>query len=94
MALDELLLLLTQCVFANQNNEVKRLYYGISIGPAAFSAFYAFMSKIFRRIFLVENFITYLDDNFIQSQTKQDSFKVSGSYHHILLKENMKAAPE
>ena len=42
--LDEQSRRLTQFVIENQQNEFNRLFYGISIGPASFSAF---MSKIF-----------------------------------------------
>ena len=44
MPLDEQSRRLTQFVIGNQQYEFNRLFYGISIGPAAFSAF---MSKIF-----------------------------------------------
>ena len=44
MPLDEQSGRLTQFVIENQQNEFNRLFYGISIGPAAFSAF---MTKIF-----------------------------------------------
>ena len=54
MPLDEQSRRLSQFVIGNQQYEFIRLFYGISIGPAAFSAF---MSKIF----------TYLDDAFMQS---------------------------
>ena len=71
MPLDEQSRRLTQFVIGNQQNEFNRLFYGISIEPAAFSAF---MSKIFRplKIFLIlkKNAITYLDNVFMQSQTK------------------------
>ena len=40
---------LTQFVIGNQQHELNRLFYGISIGPAAFSDF---MSKIFRLLIL------------------------------------------
>ena len=64
MPLDEQSRLLTQFVIGNQQNELNRLiYYGISIGPAAFSAF---MSKIFRPLILKKNAITYLDDVLMQ----------------------------
>ena len=67
------------------------MFYGISIGPAAFSAF---MSKIFRPLILNKNAIIYLDDVFMQSQTKDEMFIVLEKYHQIILKENMKAAPD
>ena len=61
---------LTQLVIGNQQNEFNRLFYGISIGPAAFSAF---MSKKFRQLILKKHAITYLDDDFLQSQTKDET---------------------
>ena len=45
MPLDEKSRRSTQFVIGNQQYEFNRFFYGISIGPAAFSAF---MSKIFR----------------------------------------------
>ena len=81
---------LTQFVIGNQQYEFIRLFYGISIEPAAFSAF---MSEVFRPLILSKNVITYLDDVFMQSQTKNEMFNVLEKYHQILLKENMKAAP-
>ena len=61
--------------------EFDRLFYGISIGPAAFSAF---MSKIFRPLILKKNTITYIDDVFMQSQTKEEMFTVLEQCHKIL----------
>ena len=52
MPLDEQSRRLTQFVIGNQQYEFNRLFYGISIGPAAFSAF---MSKIFRPLILKKN---------------------------------------
>ena len=49
MLLDEQSRRLTQFIIGNQPYEFNRLFYGISIGPAAFSAF---MSKIFRPLIL------------------------------------------
>ena len=90
MPLDEQSRRLTQFVIGNQQYEFNRLFYGISIGPAAFSAF---MSKIFRPLILKKNAITYLDDVFMQSQAKEEMFKVLEHYHKILHK-NLKAAPD
>ena len=59
MALDEQSRRLTQFVIGNQQYEFNRLFYGKSIGPAAFSAF---MSKTFRPLILKKKAITYLDD--------------------------------
>ena len=76
---------LTQIVIGNQQNEFNRLFYGISIGPAAFSAF---MSKIFRPLILNKNAITHLDDVFVQSQTKDEIFIVLEKHRQILLQES------
>ena len=89
--LDEQSRRLTQFVIGNQQNEFNRLFYGISIGLAAFSAF---MSKIFTPLKLKKNAITHLDDVFMQSQTKDEMFTVLEKYHKILQKENLKAAPD
>ena len=83
MPLDEQSRRLTQFVIGNQRYEFNRLFYGISIGPAAFSAF---MSKTFRPLILKKNAITYLDDVFMQSQTKNEMFTVLEQYHKILQK--------
>ena len=91
MPLDEQSRRLTQFVIGNQQYEFIRFFYGISIGPAAFSAF---MSKIFRPLILKKNAITYLDDVFMQSQTKDEMFTVLEQYHKILQNENLKAAPD
>ena len=72
-------------------NNTNRFFYGISIGPAAFSAF---MSKIVRPLILKKNAITYLDDVFMQSQTKDEMFTVLEQYHKILQNKNLKAASD
>ena len=91
MPLDEQSRRLTQFLIGNQQYEIIRLFYGISIGPAAFSAF---ISKIFRPLILKKNAITYLDDVFMQSQTKNEMFITLEQYHQTLKNENMKAAPD
>ena len=68
MPLDEQSRRLTQFVIGNQQYEFNRLFYGISIGPAAFSAF---MSKIFRPLILKKNAITYLDRCFYAITNKR-----------------------
>ena len=40
------------------------------------------------------NVITYLDNVFMQLQTKHEMLKVLEKNNHIVLKENMKAAPD
>ena len=91
MPLDEQSRHLTQFVIGNQHYEFNRLFYGISIGPAAFSAF---VSKIFRPLIFKKNATTYLDDVFMQSQTKEKKFTVLEQYHKILQNKNLKAAPD
>ena len=91
MPLDEQSRRLTQFVIGTQQNEFSRLFYGISIRPAAFSAF---MSKTFRPRILKKNAFTYLDDVFMRSQTKEEMFTVLEQYHKILQNENLKAAPD
>ena len=72
MQLDEQSQRLPQFVIGNQQNEVSRKFDGNFIGRAAFSAF---MFKIFRPLILSKNVITYIDDVFIQSQTKHEMFE-------------------
>ena len=91
MPLDEQSRRLTQFVIRNQQHEFNRLFYGISIGPAAFSAF---MSNFFRPIILKKNAITYLDDVFMQSQIKDEIFIILEQYNQILKNDNMEAAPD
>ena len=52
------------------------------------------MSKIFRPLILKKNAIAYLDDVFMQSQTKYEIFTFSEQYLKILQNENLKAAPD
>ena len=91
MPLNEQSRRLTQLVIGTQKYEFNRLFYGFSIGRAAFSAF---ISKIFRPLILNKNAITYLDDVFMQSQTKDEMFLVLEKYQQKILQENMKAAPD
>ena len=91
MPLDEQSRRLTEFVIGNQKHKFNRIFYGTSIGPAAFSVF---MSKIFRPLILMKNAIAYLDDVFMQSQTKEEMITVLENYHQILLHKNMKAAPD
>ena len=91
MPLDEQSRRLAQFVIGNQQYEFSRLFYGISIGPAAFPAF---RSKIIRPLILKKHAMTYLDKVFMQSQTKDEKFIILEQYHQILKNENMKAAPD
>ena len=89
--LDEQSRRLTQFVIVNQQYEFNRLLYGLSIGPAAFSAF---MSEFFRPLILKKNAITYLDDVSMLSQAKDEMFAVLEQNHQTLKNENVKAAPD
>ena len=82
---------ITQIIIWNQQNELSTFFYGISKGPAAFSAF---MNKIFWPLIISKKFITHLDDVFMLSQTKNEMLFVLDNYHPLLFKENMKAASE
>ena len=68
MPLDEQSRSLTQFVIGNQQYEFNRLFYGISIGPAAFSAF---MSKIYMKINWNSSTITILDPLIIHKLHKK-----------------------
>ena len=59
MPLDKPSQRLTNFVKAGQQYCFKRLFYGISIDPAAFSSF---MSSIFKLLIRKHKIITYLDD--------------------------------
>ena len=76
MPLDEQSRRLTQFVIGNQQYELNRLFYGISIGPAAFSAF---MSKIFRPLILMKNAITYLDNSISLRKPKKQRISTTRS---------------
>ena len=54
---------LTQIAIGNQQYAFSRLFYGMSIERAAFSAF---MSKTFRALILSKNVIPFLNEVFIQ----------------------------
>ena len=78
MPLDQPSQLLTNFVFAGQHYCFKRLFYGISIGPAAFSSF---MSSIFKPLIRKNKVITYLDDVFIQDTTADTMLQTLEQYH-------------
>ena len=91
MPLDEQSRRLTKFVIGNQPYEFNRLFFGISIGPVVFSAF---MCKIFRPLIVKKFSNKYLDDVFVQSQTKDEEFLVLEKCQQILFQENVKAAPD
>ena len=57
---------LTNFVIASQQYCFKRLFHGISIGPAAFKSF---MSKFLKTLIHKNKVIEYRDDVFIQDTT-------------------------
>ena len=82
---------LTNFVIVGQQYCFKRLFCGISIGPAAFSSL---MSSIFKPLIRKNKIITYLDDVFIQGTTTDTMLQILTQYHTILKNENFKAAPD
>ena len=82
---------LTNVVIAGQQYCFKRLFYGNSIGPAAFSSF---MSSFVKPLIRKNKIITYLDDVFIQDTTTDTMLQTLTHYHTILENENLKAAPD
>ena len=82
---------LTNFVIVGQQYCFKRLFYGISIGPAPFSSF---MSSIFKIIIRKIEIITYFDDDFMQNTTTDKMLQTLDQYHNILKNENLKAAPD
>ena len=78
-------------VIAGQQCCFKRLFYGIPIGPAAFSSF---MSSIFKPLLGKNKIITYLDDVFIQDTTPDEMLQTLMQYNTNLENENLKAAPD
>ena len=89
MPLDKHSQRLTNFVIAGQQYCFKRLFYGISIGPAAFSSF---MSSIFKPLIRKIKIIPYLDDDFIQDTTTDTILQTLNEYHTILANENFKTA--
>ena len=86
MPLDKPSQKLTKFVIAEQQYCFKRLFYGISIGPAAFSSL---MSSIFRPLIRKNKMITYLDDVFFQDTTTDTMLQTLTQYHTILEHDNL-----
>ena len=91
MPLDKPSQRLTNFVIAGQQFCFNRLFYGISIGPAALSSF---ISSIFKPLIRKNKIITYLDDLFIQDTTTDTMLQTLTQYHTILENEILKAAPD
>ena len=89
--LDEESMRYTHFTIGNEQYCFKRLFYGISIGPAAFASILThFLYPLIRQ----GTVITYVDDIFIQTNSYEQMFETLIEYHKILLKENLKAAPD
>ena len=89
--LDEESMRYTHFTIGNEQYCFKRLFYGISIGPAAFASILThFLYPLIRK----GTVITYVDDIFIQTNSYEQMFETLIEYHKILLKENLKAAPD
>ena len=89
--LDEESMRYTHFTIGNEQYCFKRLFYGISIGPAAFASILThFLYPLIRK----GTVITYVDDIFIQTNSYEQMFETLIEYHKVLLKENLKAAPD
>ena len=89
--LDEESMRYTHFTIGNEQYCFKRLFYGISIGPAAFASILThFLYTLIRK----GTVITYVDDIFIQTNSYDQMFETLIEYHKVLLKENLKAAPD
>ena len=89
--LDEESMRYTHFTIGNEQYCFKRLFYGISIGPAAFASILTlFLYPLIRK----GTVITYVDDIFIQTSSYEQMFETLIEYHKILLKENLKAVPD
>ena len=89
--LDEESMRYTHFTIGNEQYCFERLFYGISIGPAAFaSTLLHFLYPLIRK----GTVITYVDDIFIQTNSYEQMFETLIEYHKKLLKENLKAATD
>ena len=91
ITLDEKSMRYTHFTIGNEQYCFKRLFYGISIGSAAFASILTrFLYPLIRK----GTVITYVDDNFIQTNLYEQMYETLIEYHKILLKENLKAPPD
>ena len=89
--LDEQSMRYTHFTIGNEQYCFKRLFYGISIGPAAFASILThFLYPLIRK----GKVISYVDDIFIQTNSYDQMYETLIEYLKILLKENLKAAPD
>ena len=89
--LDEESMRYTHFTFCNEQYCFKRLFYRISIEPAAFASILThFLYPLIRK----GTVITYVDDIFIQTNSYEQMYETLIEYHKVLLKENLKAASD
>ena len=89
--LDEESMRYTNFTIGNEQFCFKRLFYGISIGPAAFASILThFLYPLIRK----GTVITYVDDIFIQTNSYEQMYETLIEYHKVLLKKKLKAAPD
>ena len=81
----------THLTIGNEQYCIKRLFYGISIGPAAFSSI---LTHILYPLIRKGTVITYVDEIFVQTTTYEQMYETLEEYHKTLQKENFKAAPD
>ena len=81
----------THFMIGNKQYCFKRLFYGISIGPAAFASI---LTHFFYPLIRRGTVITYVDDIFIQTTTYDQRYETLKEYNKIPQKQNLKAAPD
>ena len=81
----------TNFTIGNEQYCFRRLFYGISIGQAAFASILnPFLYPLIRK----GTVIIYVDDIFVQTTTYEHMYETLEEYHKILPKENLRAAPD
>ena len=89
--LDEESMRYTHFTIGNEQYCFKRLFYGISIGPAIFASILThFLYPLIRK----GTVITYVDDIFIQTNSCDQMYETHTECHKVLIKEKLKAAPD
>ena len=84
--LDEQSIRYTHFTIEKEQYCFKRLFYGVSIGPAAFASILKhFLYPLIRK----GTVITYVDDIFIQTNSYPQMYESLIDYHKIVLKENL-----
>ena len=89
--IDEQSMRYTHFTIGNEQYCFKRLFYGMSIGPAAFASILThFLYPLIRK----GTVISHVDDIFIQTNSYPQMYEALIENHKILLKEKLKAAPD